>query len=56
MRHLQLGLCVQMPASERAPGETPSKGSTAHLQDGTLAFQPHQHVVVALASKEQVDA
>ena len=35
MHHLRLGPCLQMPYSARAPGETPIKGSTVYLQDGT---------------------
>jgi hypothetical protein len=36
MHHPQLGPCASMPSLARAPGETPSKESTAHLRDGTL--------------------
>jgi hypothetical protein len=36
MHRLRLGPHVQMPSSERAPGEVPIQGFTAHLQNGTL--------------------
>jgi hypothetical protein len=35
MRYLQLGPFVQMLFLAKALGETPIKGFTAHLQDGT---------------------